>query len=84
MNLIDNARQWYKFWSVRLNVLGAFLLSVWFQFNAEIQIWWSAHAAEYFPFLSPQIIKYIGLALVIASVFARVVKQDKLDKGGRP
>lgn len=84
MSLIDNARQWYKFWSVRLNVLGAFLLSVWFQFNAEIQIWWSAHAAEYFPFLSPQIIKYIGLALVIASVFARVVKQDKLDKGDRP
>lgn len=84
MSLIDNARQWYKFWSVRLNVLGAFLLSVWFQFNAEIQIWWSVHAAEYFPFLSPQIIKYIGLALVIASVFARVVKQDKLDKGDRP
>lgn len=84
MKLVDNARQWYKFWSIRLSALGAFLLSVWFQFNAEIQIWWSVHAAEYFPFLSPQVIKYIGLLLVIASVFARVVKQDKLHKGEQP
>lgn len=78
MKLIDNARQWYKLWSVRLGALGAFLLSAWFAYGNEISTWWMIHAVDYFPFLSPQTIKWIGLILVIAGQVARLIKQPKL------
>ena len=82
MNLVDNARQWYKFWSIQLSALGAFLLSAWFAYSSEITAWWMIYAAEYFPFLSPQTIKWIGLLLVIAGQLARLVKQPQLVKDG--
>ena len=82
MKLIENARQWYKFWSIRLSTLGAFLLSAWFAYSNEITTWWMIYAAEYFPFLSPQTIKWIGLLLVIAGQLARLIKQPQLVKDG--
>ena len=82
MKLIENARQWYKFWPIRLSASGAFLLSAWFAYSNEITTWWMIYAAEYFPFLSPQAIKWIGLLLVIAGQLARLVKQPQLVKDG--
>lgn len=74
MKLIENARQWYKFWSIQLSAFRRFLLSAWFAYSSEITTWWMIYAAEYFPFLSPQTIKWIGLLLVIAGQLARLVK----------
>ncbi len=78
MKFINNARQWYKFWSIQLSALGAFLLSTWLAFGNDITAWWMIHGAEYFPFLAPQTIKWIGLILVILGQFARLVKQPQL------
>ncbi|MCK4089650.1 hypothetical protein HCY66_06065 [Acinetobacter radioresistens] len=82
MKLINNARQWYKLWSIRLSALGAFLLSAWLAYGNDITAWWMIHGAEYFPFLAPQTIKWIGLILVILGQFARLVKQPQLAKEG--
>ena len=82
MKLIEDVKHWYKFWSIQLSALGAFLLSAWFAYSNEITTWWMIYAAEYFPFLSPQTIKWIGLLLVIAGQLARLVKQPQLVKDG--
>ncbi|MBB4834960.1 hypothetical protein HNO87_001117 [Acinetobacter schindleri] len=57
-------------------------MSAWFAYGNEITAWWMIYAAEYFPFLSPQTIKWIGLLLVIAGQLARLVKQPQLVKDG--
>ena len=81
MKLIDNAKQWYKLWSIRLSALGAFLLSVWFAYGVEITHWWMTYATEYFPFLSPQTVKWVGLILVVMGQLARLIKQNNLVVG---
>ncbi len=78
MKLIDNAKHWWKMWSIRLSASGAFLMSAWFLYGPQITIWWQTSAADYFPFLSPFCIKWIGLALVIFGQVARVIKQGNV------
>lgn len=78
IKLVSSARFWYKFWSIRLTALGSSVLAIWFMFNQEIILWWNSNAAEYFPMLEPQIIRWIGLFLVMASAFARVHKQKNI------
>lgn len=78
--LVEDFHNWYKFWSIRLTAIGSSFLTMWFLFHVEINMWWATNAESYFPMLDPQIIKWIGLALVIASGFARVYKQPKLDE----
>ncbi len=84
MKLIDNAKQWYKFWSIKLSALGAFLMSAWFVYGDSLTLWWSEHAINYFGFLGVDAIKWIGLALVIIGQIARIVKQPELHKGEQP
>jgi hypothetical protein len=78
MKLIDNAKHWHKMWSIRLSALGAFLMSAWFLYGPQIIVWWQTSAADYFPFLSPLWIKWIGLGLVVTGQVSRIIKQEKL------
>ncbi|MHA3079628.1 DUF7940 domain-containing protein [Acinetobacter sp. ANC 5502] len=81
MKLIDNVQHWHKFWSIRLSALGAFLMSVELAYGAQITLWWQTSAHEYFPFLNPFVIKWIGLLLVVAGIGARIIKQEKAHGG---
>ena len=76
--LVYNYKDWYKFLSIRLTTFGSTLLLLWFSFSNEIILWWNTNALEYFPFVNPVVIKWIGLILVISSAFARVYKQKNV------
>lgn len=77
MQFIKNAKHWYRLWSIQLNALGVSLLSFWLAYAAEISAWWQANATH-LTFIEPDIIKWIGLFLVVSANFARIVKQEKL------
>ncbi|ENV46061.1 hypothetical protein P255_01413 [Acinetobacter brisouii CIP 110357] len=88
MKLIDSLKQWlgntkqlHKLWSVRLSALGAFFMSIELAYGAQITIWWQTSAADYFPFLSPLLIKWIGLGLVITGVVVHLRSKGKNDGG---
>jgi len=79
MKPISNWRQGWKFWSVRLQVLGAALLA--FSLQAPD---YAIQALAILPVdiragIAPKLIQYIALGSVIAGVIARYIKQRKLD-----
>ena len=74
MTLINEVKQWYKLWSIQIDMLGL----IWITFSDQIVNWWNFHATEYFPFLSSFAVRWIGLILLVASVVARMFKQEKL------
>jgi hypothetical protein len=78
MKLIENWKQWHKFWSIRLTALGGFLL-LFFDFapGALAQVW-AVLPADVQAAVPDSVVKYIGLALVFGGTVARVIKQGKL------
>ncbi len=84
MQLIENAQNWYKFWSVRLSVIGATILTIVEGFPAEVH----AFIANLPPFITGSVdegvLKSVGIIFVVGSIIARVIKQQKLDKPSEP
>lgn len=78
IKLVSNASLWYKFRSIQLTAIGSTILTLWFAYNQEIVVWWNLNATDYFTFLEPELIRWIGLLLVISSAFARVHKQKNI------
>ena len=75
MQLISEVKQWYKLWSIQISFIGA----LWSMYADQIATWWNLHAVEYFPFMSPLTIKWIGLLLIIVGAGARLVKQGNIN-----
>lgn len=75
MQLISEVKQWYKLWSVQISFLGV----LWTTFSDQIVAWWNIHAIEYFPFMSPFAIKWVGLILIILGAVARLIKQGNIN-----
>ncbi len=68
MRLVDNARQFWRFWSVRLALLQSGVISLWFVY----------------PFPSDQVdtaFKFIVFAINVLIMLSRLVKQEALEPG---
>lgn len=66
MPLIENARKWHKFWSIRFALLSAALAAV----EASVPLWNGI--------LPPHIFAGLSSASAIASALARVVQQQSV------
>ena len=82
MKLIENARAWWKLWSIRLNAIGLSIL-------AYVQIdpvgalaVWNMMPGEVRRVLPSNIVTIVGLAFFVLSMIARLVVQPKLAKNG--
>ncbi len=78
MQLIDNARQWWRLWSIRLNALGLAILS-WVQFDpvSALAVWnMLPHEAR--RVLPPNFLMIVGMVLFALSMLSRVLVQTKL------
>lgn len=75
MQIISDIKNWWRFWSVQISFIGI----LWATFSDQVVAWWNIHAVEYFPFLSPFGVKWIGLILLVTGVLARFMKQEKLN-----
>lgn len=80
MKLIENARAWWKLWSIRLNAIGLSIL-------AYVQIdpvgalaVWNMMPHDVRRVLPTNIVTIVGLSFFGLSMVARLVVQPKLDR----
>lgn len=73
MKLIDNARQWWKFWSVRLSLLGLALPQVWAQVPQDQR----EAVLDLFGLKGLAALVSLLFALIVA---ARLLQQSNLDQ----
>jgi uncharacterized protein YjeT (DUF2065 family) len=82
MKLVNNARDWSKWWSVRLSIIGGALLTLLEGFpDAANNIIHSLPEGVQIP---DDILRVVGIICVLASPIARVIKQSDVGtKGNR-
>lgn len=83
MKLIDNWCQWHKFWSTRLQLAGAAILTFVEGFpDAYISIW-TALPDDVRSEIPSNAVRWLGIAVIITGTFARFIKQNKLEQDAR-
>ena len=82
MKLVDDAKDWSKWWSVRLSILGGALLTFLEVFPSHVATVLNTLPAEISGQVPDTILKAIGILCVLASPIARVIKQSRLDDQG--
>jgi len=82
MKLVTDSRNWSKWWSVRLSIIGGALLTLAEGFPHALATVYSTLPTSVTETVPDGIIKVIGIICVIASPIARIVKQSKLDQPG--
>lgn len=82
MKLVNNARDWSKWWSVRLSVIGGALLTLAEGFPHALATTVNALPTEITETIPDGLLKVIGIVCILASPLARVVKQSRLDDQG--
>jgi preprotein translocase subunit SecY len=79
MKLVDNAKDWSKWWSVRLSIVGGALLTFLEIYPNAVGTVIQVIPVEIRASINTEILRIIGIVCVIASPVARVIKQAKLD-----
>lgn len=78
MRLIENARIWWRLWSIRLNAIGLAILGyVQFDPIGALAVW-NMLPGEVRRVAPPNILTVIGMVLFGLSMLARLVHQPKL------
>lgn len=81
MKLIPEWRQCHKFWSLRLQVLGVFLLGVLQAFPEVVAHVWLVLPAEIHSAIPDTTLRWIGYACLAAGIIARLIRQDAIHAG---
>lgn len=76
--LVENARDWPKLWSVRMSVLGGSLVTLAELGPSYVASVWTTLPDAFRDAVPDSVVKYIGIGLVFLSPIARVIKQEKL------
>jgi hypothetical protein len=79
MKLVDDAGNWSKWWSVRLSIIGGFLLTLAEGFPHALANIYSNLPSAITESIPDGIIKAIGIVCILASPIARVIKQRDAD-----
>jgi len=80
MKLVENSRDWSKWWSIRFSIVGGVILTFLEVYPNVVGTIIQALPPELKSNISPEIFRVIGIVCIIASPIARVIKQSKLDK----
>lgn len=80
MQLIENARNWWRLWSQRLNAVGLALLG-WFAFDPVATLYvWNAMPHAVRDIVPPRYMLLLSAVFFALAMIARMVKQPKLEK----
>jgi predicted benzoate:H+ symporter BenE len=82
MKLVDDAKDWSKWWSVRLSILGGAILTFMDGFPNALSTVVNTLPHSVTSNIDADILRFIGIACIIASPIARVIKQSRLDNQG--
>src|SRR6187431_637145 len=80
MKLADNAKFWWRFWSVRLSAVGAILMGVVTAWPDSILYLWGAMPSEVRGLIPQQFVTLIAMFIFVMSAVSRVVKQAKIER----
>lgn len=76
--LVDNAREVWRYWSLRLGAIGTAFVA-WFVASPETAIAaWAMLPADLKAFLPPQFVGYFGVTMFALSLLAKFIKQKNL------
>ena len=75
MKLVADSKNWSKWWSVRLSIVGGALLTLAEGFPHALSTIYSVLPNEVTQAVPDSVFKVIGILCVIASPIARVIKQ---------
>lgn len=75
MKLVDDSKNWSKWWSIRLSIIGGALLTLAEGFPHALSTIYSVLPNEVTQAVPDSVFKVIGILCVIASPIARVIKQ---------
>ena len=79
--LVPVAKNWWKWWSIRLAALGGLILTL-FEFAPQwLAVVWAQLPSAMTATIPEVYLKYVAIALIPASMIARMVKQKKLHEG---
>lgn len=78
MKLIDDWRNWWKFWSIRLAAVYSAVFAYLWAFP-EVAIQAYGMLPDEFKFVPPQMAPVIGLVMFFLISAPRMIKQKKLD-----
>jgi len=80
MKLVENSKDWSKWWSIRLSIVGGALLTLLEVYPNVVATVIQTLPDAITQAVGTDILKVIGIVCIIASPIARVIKQAKLDK----
>lgn len=84
MKLIPQWRDWHRFWSVRLQLLGAAILTLALETPNALLTVWSMVPADLRSELPEGTGKWIGVAVIALGIVARLVRQPSLNERNGP
>ena len=80
--LIDDARLWWRFWSMRLAALGAVVTALAQWFPDALSAAWNAMPSDMRGLLPAPLLHSIPVILFVAVMIARIVAQKKATPNG--
>ncbi|MNK60144.1 hypothetical protein D3C87_792720 [compost metagenome] len=80
MKLIPQWREWHRFWSVRLQILGTAILALALETPHALLTVWSMVPADLRAELPEGTGKWIGIAVIAFGIIARIIYQPKIAK----
>lgn len=79
MKLVDDSKNWYKWWSIRLSIVGGSLLTFLELFPHHVAIVINSLPSVVTENVGSEVLKVIGIVCIVASPIARVIRQSKID-----
>ena len=83
LKLIDEWRLCFRFWSVRLSLIGSALLSGLFAFPEAMFQVWNLVPVELRAYLPDTLARWIPIVIIVLGVAARLIKQEGLRNAKR-
>lgn len=82
IQLIEDWRNFWRFWSVRLGVIGSALTGWLIAFPDQALQAWALLPADLKAYLPERYMPLVGVAIFVMSLIARAIKQTKLEPKG--
>ena len=82
LELIEDWRNFWRFWSVRLGVIGSALTGFLIAFPDQALQAWALLPADLKSAIPERYMPLIGVGIFVASLIARAIKQTKLEPKG--
>ena len=84
LEIIEDWRNFWRFWSVRLGIIGSAITGVLIAFPDVALSAWAMMPADLKAAIPERYMPLIGVVIFVASLIARAIKQTKLEQKEGP